>query len=320
MGKMVEGEWRTDWYESGDDGSFQRPDTVFHDHVRADGSTDYLPESGRYHLYVAWACPWAHRTLITRKLKGLEDAIDVSVVHWFMGENGWEFKPEEDGCTRDHLFGKEYLRQVYKDADDSYTGRVTVPVLWDKETGTIVNNESREIIRMFDHEFAGIAKNDVDLAPEELRDSIEETITAIYEPINNGVYRCGFATSQGAYEEAANELFEALEHWEEVLSKNRYLCGDRFSEADICLFTTLMRFDLVYFTHFKCNLRQIRDYPNLWNYTREIYQMPGMTETLNLEHTKHHYYGSHETVNPKLIVPIGPDIDFTAPHDRARFS
>ena len=318
MGKMVEGVWKTDWYQSDEDGSFNRPDTVFRDWVKADGSTEFAPEEGRYHLYVAWACPWAHRTLITRKLKGLEDAIDISVVHWFMADEGWEFKPEVDGCTPDHLFGSDYLRQVYSSADEEYTGRVTVPVLWDKETQTIVNNESREIIRMFDHEFSELAQNDIDLAPPELVDEVEELMTAIYEPVNNGVYRCGFATSQKAYEKAATELFEALDHWEEVLSERRYLCGSQFTEADICLFATLLRFDPVYFTHFKCNVRQIRDYPNLWNYTKDIYQMPGITETLNLDHTKKHYYASHETLNPTRIVPVGPDIDYSTPHDRNR--
>lgn len=319
MGRLVEGEWRTDWYESGAEGEFQRPDTVFRDWVRQDGSTRHEPESDRYHLYVAWACPWANRALIARKLKGLEDAIDISIVHHFMGENGWEFHPEEPGCTPDHLFESDYLHQVYTRADEDYTGRVTVPVLWDKKHGTIVNNESKEIIRMFDLEFGDVATNDIELFPADLRDEVDRAIEAIYEPINNGVYRCGFATTQRAYEHAARELFDALDHWEDVLSEQRYMCGDRFTAADICMFTTLFRFDIVYYTHFKCNVRQIREYPNLWNFVLDVYQMDGIAETTNIDHTKKHYFASHETVNPKRIVPIGPDIDYDAPHDRDRF-
>jgi putative glutathione S-transferase len=317
---MVEGEWRTDWYEPDEEGRFQRPDTVFRNWVRRDGSSPHEPEEGRYHLYVAWACPWANRTLIARTLKGLEDAIDVSIVHPFMGENGWEFHPDAEGCTEDRLFDSDYLYQVYRRADAHYTGRVTVPVLWDKKLNTIVNNESKEIIRMFDLEFDEFATGGHDLFPADIRSDVDEAIEEIYEPINNGVYRAGFAGTQSAYEEAVTELFGALDKWETVLSKQRYMCGDRLTAADICLFTTLFRFDIVYYTHFKCNVRQIRDYPNLWNFVLDMYQTDGIAETTNIDHTKRHYFGSHETINPKRIVPVGPRIRYDAPHDRDRFS
>ncbi len=319
MGRMVDGNWTTEWYQPDDDGRFVRPDTVFHDWVRADGSTDFAPEAGRYHLYVAYACPWAHRTLLMRHFKGLTDAIDISVVDPFMGDEGWWFNDADPANIPDPIHGATYLREVYKAADSHYTGRVTVPILWDKKHNTIVNNESRDIIRMFDHEFTGVA-NDRDLAPPELVESIDEMITANYEPINNGVYRSGFATSQKAYEEAVYEVFEGLDRCEDILSQQRYLCGNELTEADICLFTTLWRFDAVYFTHFKCNIRRIHDYPNLWNYVLDIYQQPGVRDTLNLDHTKRHYFGSHDTINPTLIVPVGPDVDFDAPHDRGRFN
>jgi putative glutathione S-transferase len=318
MGKMIEGEWTTEWYSSDDEGHFQREDTVFHDWVRADGSTQFEPETGRYHLYVSWACPWAHRTLITRSLKGLEDHVSVSAVHWYMAEDGWTFDEGDPDVIPDTVNGADFLREVYKRADDNYTGRVTVPVLWDKELGTIVNNESPEIMRMFDVEFDELAANDVDLYPEGYRDAIDETIEAIYEPVNNGVYRAGFADTQQAYDEAVGELFEALEKWEGVLDEQRFICGDRLTEADICMFTTLVRFDPVYATHFKCNVKRISDFPNLSNYTREIYQIPGVSETVNMRHIKNHYYQSHETVNPKRIVARGFEVDYAAPHNRDR--
>ena len=318
MGKMIDGEWTTQWYSSDDTGHFQREDTVFHDWVRADGSTDFPVESGRYHLYVSWACPWAHRTLITRALKGLDEHVTLSAVDWFMGEEGWTFEGDDPDMIPDDVNGATYLREIYKRADDNYTGRVTVPVLWDKERATIVNNESPEIMRMFDVEFDALATNDVDLYPEGYRDAIDETIEAIYNPINNGVYRSGFADTQEAYDEAVRTLFDALDHWEGVLDEQRYLCGDRFTEADICMFTTLVRFDPVYATHFKCNLKRLADYPNLWNYLKDIYQIPGIAETVNLRHIKNHYYQSHETVNPKRIVARGFEVDYTEPHDRDR--
>ncbi|HET7479373.1 MAG TPA: glutathione S-transferase family protein, partial [Rubrobacteraceae bacterium] len=276
-------------------------------------------EAGRYHLYIAWACPWAHRTAIMRKLKGLEDAIGLSAVGSFMGDDGWAFY-DEPGVIPDTVNGAHYLREVYAKADPEYTGRVTTPVLWDKETGTIVNNESREIIRMLDTEFGEFSTTGADYCPDGLRDEIDAIITAIYEPINNGVYRSGFATSQEAYEEAVTELFDALDYWEGVLSERRYLCGGRITEADWCMFPTLVRFDAVYHGHFKCNLRRIVDYPNLWGYLRDLYQQPGVAETVNMEHIKKHYYRSHESINPTRIVPKGPILDFSGTHGRDRMS
>jgi glutathionyl-hydroquinone reductase len=243
----------------------------------------------------------------------------VSAVGSFMGENGWAFY-DEPGVIPDNVNGAEFLREVYVKADPGYTGRVSTPVLWDRETGTIVNNESREIVRMFDTEFEEFAIRDAELFPQDLRDEIDETIDAIYEPINNGVYRSGFASTQEAYDEAVTDVFDALDYWEDVLSERRYLCGDRITEADWCLFPTLVRFDSVYHGHFKCNLRRIVDYPNLWGYLRDLYQQPGVAETVHMDHIKNHYYRSHESINPTRIVPEGPDLDFTGPHGRARVS
>jgi glutathionyl-hydroquinone reductase len=243
----------------------------------------------------------------------------VSAVGSFMGENGWAFY-DEPGVIPDNVNGAEFLREVYVKADPGNTGRVSTPVLWDRETGTIVNNESREIVRMFDTEFEEFAIRDAELFPQDLRDEIDETIDAIYEPINNGVYRSGFASTQEAYDEAVTDVFDALDYWEDVLSERRYLCGDRITEADWCMFPTLVRFDSVYHGHFKCNLRRIVDYPNLWGYLRDLYQQPGVAETVHMDHIKNHYYRSHESINPTRIVPEGPDLDFTGPHGRARVS
>jgi putative glutathione S-transferase len=311
---MVEGEWKTERQWQNTDGRFVRSATSFRDWIADDGSSGFPAETGRYHLYVAWACPWAHRTAIMRKLKGLEEVIGLSAVGSFMGEDGWAFH-DETGVIPDAVNGAYYLREVYAKADPDYTGRVTTPVLFDKETGIIVNNESREIIRMLDTEFGEFAA-DADFCPADLREEIDATIDAIYEPINNGVYRSGFATTQEAYEEAVTELFDALDLWEEVLGTRRYLCGDRITEADWCLFPTLVRFDAVYHGHFKCNLRRIVDYPNLWGYLRDLYGQPGVAETVSMDHIKKHYYRSHESVNPTRIVPKGPILDFTEPHDR----
>ncbi len=318
-GMMVKGEWKTERQQQDESGRFIRAQTTFRNWITADGSSGFKAEAGRYHLYIAWACPWAHRTAILRSLKGLENAISISVVDPYMGEMGWMFT-EGPGRIPDTVNGTKYLHDIYALADPNYTGRASTPVLWDKREGTIVNNESREIIRMLDTEFGEFAQNDVDLYPEGLREEIDSTIDAIYEPINNGVYRAGFATRQAAYDEAVTELFEALDYWEEVLSRQRYLCGDRLTEADVCMFTTLLRFDPVYHYHFKCNLWRIRDYPNLWGYTRDIYQHPGVAETCHLDHIKEHYYTSHEGINPTRIVPKGPIIDFDEPHDRERLS
>ena len=321
MGKMIDGKWSTEWYGSDERGHFVREDTVFSDQIRADGSSDYPVEAGRYHLYISLACPWAHRTLIARALRGLEDAISVSVVHWKMGDDRWEFRPDEDSdATDDPSIGAQFLRELYAKADPDYTGRVTVPVLWDKKTGRIVNNESRDILRMLSTQFGAVATREFDLYPRALRAEIDRVTDAIYTPINNGVYRAGFADSQDAYDEAVADLFGALDHWEAHLSTQRYLCGSSLTEADICMFTTLVRFDPVYCTHFKCNLRRLREYPNLWNYLLDIYQTPHIAETVNLRHIKNHYYCSHPTVNPKGIIARGFEVDYDAPHDRGRFA
>ena len=315
LGMMVDGEWTTHGIPKDSDGRFVRAETSFRDWVTADGSSGYKAEPGRYHLYLASACPWAHRAALLRKLKGLEEAISISVVDPFMGDNGWMFS-DAPGTIPDAVNGSSYLREVYQKADPNYTGRVTTPVLWDKETETIVSNESREIIRMLDTEFGDLATSDVDFFPEDLREEIDRTISEIYEPINNGVYKSGFAVTQTAYEEAVTALFDALDHWEEVLGERRYLCGDRITEADWCMFPTLVRFDPVYHYHFKCNVRCISDYPNLWGYLKDLYQQPGVAGTVDFDHIKQHYYMSHESVNPTRIVPKGPEMDLNEPHGR----
>lgn len=303
---MVDGVWTTQWYAPDEKGRFVRTPTVFHDWVTADGSTPYAPEAGRYHLYVSYACPWAHRTLILRKLKGLEDAISISVVNPFMGDDGWSFDPAP-GVVPDAVNGARFLREVYAKAAPGYTGRVTVPVLWDKHTGRIVNNESREIMRMLDTAFDAVAAEERTFYPARLQAEVDRVLDAIYAPINNGVYRAGFAESQAAYDEAVAELFGALDHWEAVLGAQPYLAGDAVTEADWAMFTTLYRFDPVYFVHFKCSLRRIADYPNLSRYMRELYAIPGVAETCNLEHIKRHYFTSHRNLNPRGIIPPGPD-------------
>jgi len=317
LGMLVEGKWVNEEKDRDAQGKFNRTPTKFRHWITVDGSSGFPAERDRYHLYICWACPWAQRTAIMRQLKGLEDVITFSVVDPEIEQDGWVFS-EAAGCIPDTVNHARYLRDIYIKADPHYTGKVTVPVLWDKKTATIVNNESRDIIRMFDTEFSAYAKSDVDFFPAELRDTIEQTIEAIYNPINNGVYRSGFATTQDAYEEAVTELFQALDHWEAVLSQQRYLCGNRITEADWCIFTTLLRFDPVYYGHFKCNLSRIVDYPNLWNYLKDLYQQPGVRQTCNLDHIKRHYYKSHTNINPTRIVSKGPLIDFEAPHDRDR--
>jgi len=272
--------------------------------------------AGRYHLYVSLACPWAHRTLILRKLKGLEDIVSLSVVHWRMGKEGWTFDAGP-GVIADSINGADKLHQVYTAAKPDYSGRVTVPVLWDKQRKTIVSNESADILRMFNSAFDGLTGSTLDFYPQDLRGEIDAVNETVYANVNNGVYKAGFATAQEAYEEAFDALFETLDDLEDRLARQRYLAGDRLTEADWRLFTTLVRFDAVYHGHFKCNLRRLADYPNLWAYTRELYQLPGVAATVDLHHIKHHYYESHPTVNPSGIVPKGPAIDFAAPHDRA---
>ncbi|MGD9914332.1 MAG: glutathione S-transferase family protein [Rhizobiaceae bacterium] len=325
MGLLVDGKWQDKWYSTKETGGrFQRSESAFRNWVTADGSAGpsgdagFKAEPGRYHLYVSLACPWAHRTLIFRKLKRLEDMISVSVVHHYMGENGWTFL-QADGATGDTLFGSQFLHEIYTRADPAYSGRVTVPVLWDKQRQTIVNNESSEIIRMLNSAFDGVGAAAGDFYPEALRAEIDAINAKIYPAVNNGVYRAGFATTQEAYEEAVTELFSTLDDLEARLGRQRYLVGDRVTEADWRLFTTLVRFDPVYVGHFKCNIRRIDDYPNLSNYVRDLYQTPGVAETVSLDHIKRHYYGSHATINPTGIVPVGPALDFEAAHDRARF-
>jgi len=312
MGRLEAGVWKSGWAKPGASGAFERSVTRFRE-------KSLVAERDRYHLYVSYACPWAHRTLVVRALRGLEDAIGVTAVDPKMGDDGWAFSKDDP----DVLFGAQFLREIYLRAQPDFTGHVTVPVLWDKKRATIVNNESRDIIRMFDTDLAPLAKNaTVEFvgAPENLRAKIDETLDAIYAPINNGVYRCGFATSQRAYDAACTELFAALDHWNDVLGDQRFLCGDAMTEADVAMFTTLLRFDLVYYAHFKCNVRRIQDYENLWGFLRDMFQRPAIRSTCRLDHIKTHYYWSQDNVNPTRIVPLGPTIPLDVPHDRARFS
>ena len=321
MGMLVNGKWSEDDVASSaqnQKGEFRRAESVCRDWVTADGSSPFPAQAKRYHLLLAHNCPWAHRTLIFRRLKGLEEAISLSVVDHFLGDDGWAFR-DGPGNIPDMINGCDFLREVYLIADPGCAGRVTVPVLWDKERGTIVNNESAEIIRMFNSAFDAFGDAGLDFYPAERRGEIDAVNETVYEHLNNGVYKAGFATHQEPYEAAVAKLFETLDEIENRLSSQRYLCGARVTEADWRLFTTLLRFDPVYHGHFKCNLRRLVDYPNLWGYTRDLYQTPGVAATCNLEHIKRHYYESHETVNPTRIVPAGPIIDFTAPHDRDRF-
>ena len=323
MGLLVDGEWHDKWYDTkSSGGKFERAAAKFRNWITADGSAGpsgvggFKAESGRYHLYVSYACPWAHRTLIFRQIKDLAPHISVSVVHPDMMSDGWTFDDDYAGATGDTLFGLPFARDIYTKADPKFSGRVTVPILWDKQQGTIVSNESSEIIRMFNSAFDALTGNTDDYWPEAERDAIEEVNARIYDTFNNGVYRCGFATTQEAYDEAVGPLFDTLDWLEERLSENRYLMGDHLTEADWRLFPTLVRFDKVYHLHFKCNRKRIVDYPNLWAYTRELYQYPGVAETVNLDHIVRHYHYSHNSINPHRIVPINPDLDFDAPHGR----
>ena len=318
MGLLIDGVWHDQWYDTAKTGgAFERQESRFRDRITADGSSGFRAEPGRYHLYVSLACPWACRTLVFRKLKKLEGAISLSIVDPHMGEQGWFFS-DGPGCIPDTVNGFRYLHQVYTAAQPDYTGRVTVPVLWDKQRRTIVNNESSEIIRMLNSAFDAWGDASVDLYPEPLRPEIDAINAIVYDKVNNGVYKAGFATTQDAYERAFDALFATLDGLEARLARQRYLVGDHLTEADWRLFTTLVRFDAVYYGHFKCNLRRLVDYPNLWGYTRDLYQIPGVAETVSLDHIKRHYYGSHPTINPTGIVPKGPEIDFMAPHARDR--
>ncbi|MBI3371712.1 MAG: glutathione S-transferase family protein [Betaproteobacteria bacterium] len=324
MGLLIDGIWRDEWYDTAAAGGrFMRPPASYRNWVTRDGTAGavgvagFAAEPGRYHLYVSLACPWAHRTLIMRALKGLQELVPLSVVHWRMLDRGWTFEGGP-GVIPDPVLGAQYLYQIYLAADPSYTGRVTTPVLWDRKTRTIVNNESSEIIRMFNSAFDAVGARHGDYYPADLRDEIDALNARIYETVNDGVYKAGFATTQAAYDGAVGPLFETLDWLDASLARRRYLCGNRVTEADIRLLTTLLRFDLVYFSHFKCNARRIADYPNLHGYARDLYQMPAVAATFDPEHVKRHYYESHRKLNPSGVVPVGPAIDFGGAHDRAR--
>ena len=324
MGLLVDGQWQDKWYDTkASEGRFEREDAGFRNWVTADGSAGpsgiggFKAEANRYHLYVSLACPWAHRTTIYRKLKGLEDMISLSIVHPFMGDKGWTFA-EGAGVIADPIVKADYLYEVYIAAKPDYTGRVTVPILWDKETNTIVSNESSEIIRMFNSAFDEVGATAVNFLPTELLAEIDTVNEFVYSAVNNGVYKAGFATTEAAYKEAVVTLFDALDTLEARLVDQRYLLGDTITEADWRLFTTLVRFDAVYVGHFKCNIRRIVDYPNLWGYLRDLYQVPGIAETVSIEHIKAHYYTSHANINPTRIIPVGPVLDFNEPHERTR--
>ncbi|WP_262692529.1 glutathione S-transferase family protein [Kordiimonas aestuarii] len=320
MGLLVDGKWEDKWYDT-DDGRFKRQDSVFRNWVTTDGEAGpsgkggFKAEAGRYHLYVSLACPWAHRALIMRKLKGLEELIDVSVVGMKMLDHGWTFD-KQDGSTGDSLYQADYLHEIYTRAKADYSGRVTVPVLWDKKTETIVSNESAEIIRMLNSAFDVVGAKAGNYYPKAMQATIDDVNDRVYNTVNNGVYKAGFATTQAAYEDAVTPFFETLDWLEERLADNRYLMGDVLTEADIRLFTTLVRFDPVYFGHFKCNVRRIADYAELGAYLRELFQMPGVRETVNMTHIKTHYYASHKNINPTGIIPVGPEQDLDAPHGR----
>jgi putative glutathione S-transferase len=318
---LVDGVWQDVWYDTkSSGGAFVRQDSAFRDWVRPEPDARFPAVAGRYHLYVSLACPWACRTLVLRALKGLEAAITLSIVDPFMGAEGWTFS-DGPGCIPDTVNGCQRLYEVYRLAKPDYTGRVTVPVLWDKQARRIVNNESADILRMLNSAFDGVATASLpDQYPAALHPTIDALNARIYDTVNNGVYKAGFATRQEKYEAAVRALFATLDELEPLLGRQRYLCGARFTEADWRLFTTLVRFDPVYYGHFKCNLRRLVDYPNLWGYTRDLYQTPGVAGTVNLDHIKGHYYRSHATINPTGIVPLGPLIDFAAPQDRARLA
>ena len=327
MGLLVDGVWVDDSHDKNriQNGRFNRPTTRYRNFVTPDGSPGqtgeggFPAEAGRYHLYVSSACPWAHRTIIFRRLKQLEGAISMSTVGWHMSDQGWTFNRDE-GSSGDAINGKSKLSEIYLLADPRYSGRVSVPVLWDKKRRTIVSNESSEIIRMFNSAFDAFTNERTDYYPREFRGEIDRVNDIIYATVNNGVYRSGFAVTQEAYDEAFGALFKTLDEMEQRLSKQRYLVGHRLTEADWRFFATLIRFDAVYVGHFKCNLRRIVDYPNLSNYVRDLYQVPGVAETVKLDHIKRHYYGSHRKLNPYGIVPLGPELDFAAQHNRARFA
>ena len=323
MGLLVDGQWQDQWYDTDSTGGhFKRTEAGFRSWITADGSAGptgdagFKAESGRYHLYASYACPWVHRVLIYRALKGLESMMSVSFVHWYMAENGWTFASDDDGIVGDALHSKELMHQIYTLADKNFTGRVTVPVIWDKQTNTIVSNESSEIIRMLNSAFDEVGATPGDYYPQAQQSAIDDINERVYHTVNNGVYKSGFATTQTAYDESVKPLFDTLDWLEEKLENQRFLCGSEPLEADWRLLPTLLRFDPVYHGHFKFNLKQLRDYNNLWAYTRDLYQWPGIAQTCNFEHAKRHYLESHETINPHRIAPIGPSIDFNEAHTR----
>lgn len=318
MGRLVDGVWQDVWYDTASTGGrFVRESSAYHGEIVDDPAAEFPAQPERYHLYVSLACPWAHRTLIARSLKGLEPLIGVSVVHPYMGEHGWTFD-SYPGATGDRLNAQQYMHQLYTMTEPQYTGRVTVPVLWDQQRRVIVNNESAEILRILNSAFNRWGNAELDLYPPALRQEIDLINAFVYERVNNGVYKAGLATSQEAYDEAVQALFAVLDELEQRLAAQRYLVGQRLTEADIRLFTTLARFDAVYVGHFKCNLRRLVDYPNLWAYAREIYQLPGIAQSTNFDHIKRHYYTSHPSVNPTGLIPAGPLVNWLAPHDRQR--
>lgn len=316
LGQLVDGKWTTEWTERDEDGNFRRMPTQFRKWITVDGSSGFKAESGRYHLYISLGCPWAHRTALLWKLKGLENIVGLSIVDPVIGEQGWQFS-DYPGCIPDTVNNAEYLWQVYVQANPTYSGRVTVPVLWDKQTKQIVNNESRQIIQMFNSVFDAVGAGPTDFYPQDLRSDIDRVIDNIYQPINNGVYRSGFASSQAAYDKAVTELFQALQGWDAVLEKQRYLCGSQLTLADWCLFTTLFRFDLAYYGLFKCNVQRLVDFPNLWDYCRDLYQYSDVRSVCSTNHIKRLYYAGLPELNPNRVVPQGPSIDFDLPVNRS---
>ncbi len=325
MGLLIDGTWHDQWYQTKDSGgAFRREQAQFRNWVTPDGAAGpsgkggFKAEPGRYHLYVSLACPWAHRTLIFRNLKELRDIIDISVVHPEMLGQGWTFDKDDHGASGDTLFGSDFAHQIYTRADPAFSGRVTVPILWDKQRGTIVSNESSEIIRMFNSAFDGLTGNRLDFWPRALREEIETLNRRIYDTVNNGVYKCGFSTTQAAYDAAVGPLFDSLDWLESRLATRRYLTGGQITEADWRLFTTLIRFDPVYHLHFKCNRRRLIDYPGLWGFTRELYQWPGVSETVGMRHIVRHYHYSHDSINPNRIIPVNPVLDYHRPHGRVQ--
>ena len=316
MSVIEDGSWRVPDPGEEPEGAYDRSETTFRDRIRDAPDAEFPPEADRYHLYVARACPWAHGAVLVRELLGLEDVLTMDVVDPYRDERGWRFSPDRDGCTPDTVNGTDFLSEVYRRADPGYGGHVSVPVLWDRGRATILNNESIEVMQMLASAFVGLQPEAIDLYPEGRREEVDRITRALYDPVNNGVYRAGFASSQAAYDRAVDELFAALEQLEGLLAEQRYLAGERLTIADLRLFPTLVRFDEVYHTHFRCNRRRLVDYEHLWGYTRELYQLPGVASTVNMAHIKEHYYTTHDSLNPKRIVPAGPDPEFEAPHGR----